>query len=462
LEYFGILGAPTFYFLYAMEYSRLAHWINKRLIFLLVLIPLLNLALIWTNEWHHLFWTAIESNPAFPFVLIFSHGPTYWIGSAFYSFGLIALATVFLFLRAAHISPIFRPNTYIVLVGSMFPVVGNLLYLFNLSPILGLDLTPLVLCLGGSLIVPVVHRFRIFEMIPIARSKLFDALPEGVCVLGGTHQILDVNPAAAEMLGWKDTALFGRPIAESFPDWQNHEPKLAGGGTLEFVPPRNPTKIVEVRSLQLPEDNSVYVLIFRDITDNKHAEEDLQKANQVLRIQLEEIRLLQETLREQAVRDPLTGLYNRRYLAETLDREMARAKRVAEPVSVVIIDLDHFKEINDTYGHRAGDEILRMLGTILSHQTRRGDISCRYGGDEFVVILPGASHHIALQRAEQWRIAFSTTAFADGNTTLYNTFSAGLALFPDDGKSAEEILAAADKALYSAKSSGRNRSVASS
>jgi diguanylate cyclase (GGDEF)-like protein len=459
IEFLGILSAPTFYLLFALEYNRLQHWLTRRIINLLLIIPVVSLIFVWTNDWHHLFWTSIAQNPDLPGLLIFSHGPAFWIGSAAYALSVIVFASILLFWRAAQISPVYWPNNFIVILCSFFPIAGNLLYLSNLSALAGWDPTPVAFSLGGSLIVLLVYRYRLFDMVPIARKKLFAALPDGVIILDRTLQIVDANPAAEQLLGWEPASLVGQQCASVFPDWQNREEVVVTGGTLELTPALNPEMTVEMRSLPMLAHTPGCMIILRDITATKRAEEDVQKANQVLRIQLEEIRLLQETLREQAVRDPLTGLYNRRYLAETLDREMSRARRVGEPVSVVIIDLDHFKEINDTYGHRAGDEILCMLGAILLHQTRRGDISCRYGGDEFVVILPGASLYIAMQRAEQWRTAFSATAYADGKTTLYNTFSAGLAIFPENGANAEEILAAADKALYTAKTSGRNRVV---
>ena len=109
---------------------------------------------------------------------------------------------------------------------------------------------------------------------------------------------------------------------------------------------------------------------------------------------------LRETLRSQAIRDPLTGLFNRRYMEETMERELNRVKRQETPLGVIMMDLDHFKDYNDTFGHNAGDELLSALGTLVKSQIRGEDIACRYGGEEFLLILPGASMEIALERAE--------------------------------------------------------------
>ena len=125
-----------------------------------------------------------------------------------------------------------------------------------------------------------------------------------------------------------------------------------------------------------------------DITDRKNAEKALQEINAVLKTRLVEIEKLQEQLQEQAIRDYLTGLYNRRYLQENLEREMLRAQRDSSPLSLVLMDLDHFKRCNDTYGHKGGDLVLQALAGLLTERTRKQDIVCRYGGEEFLVVLP--------------------------------------------------------------------------
>ena len=172
---------------------------------------------------------------------------------------------------------------------------------------------------------------------------------------------------------------------------------------------------------------------------------------------LTEIRELHLRLQEQAIRDPLTGLYNRRYLDETLERELSRAKREGYPISLTMIDLDHFKLVNDTYGHKAGDEVLITLSALLQSQAREGDIPCRYGGEEFVLVLPRMPLEVASQRAEQWREAFANMTTRHGEFEIGATMSIGLATYPDHAATAEDLIDSADQALYKAKAAGRNR-----
>ncbi|MBN2147216.1 MAG: diguanylate cyclase [Anaerolineales bacterium] len=202
-----------------------------------------------------------------------------------------------------------------------------------------------------------------------------------------------------------------------------------------------------------------FIAVKQDVTARKLAEEGLQQANEQLRARIGQIEELQEQMREQAIRDQLTGLFNRRYLEETMGRELARAARQSTPVGVVMLDLDHFKMINDQYGHEAGDLMLHLLGDLLNDLVRSGDIACRYGGEEFLVIMPGATKEISRQRADEWRMAFSVMSIQYQGDTLQTTLSAGVAAYPEDGKTMEKLLRAADRALYQAKENGRNQVV---
>lgn len=170
-----------------------------------------------------------------------------------------------------------------------------------------------------------------------------------------------------------------------------------------------------------------------------------------------EVRALQERLSEQSTHDALTGLYNRRYLDEVLSRELILAERHGHPVSVIMADLDHFKSINDRYGHLAGDEVLRVFGDMLKQHARGSDIYCRYGGEEFLLVLPQMAEDNAIERAEQLRSAIAAAPVLYGATPITVTASFGVAAFPLNGRTSDELIAAADSALYAAKASGRNR-----
>jgi diguanylate cyclase (GGDEF)-like protein len=169
---------------------------------------------------------------------------------------------------------------------------------------------------------------------------------------------------------------------------------------------------------------------------------------------------LRETLHNQSIRDPLTGLFNRRYLEDALQREVYRASRGQKTLGIIMLDVDYFKQFNDTFSHDAGDEVLRALSLFLQKQVRQSDIVCRYGGEEFLLILPDASLDVTLQRAEQIRTGVKCLNVQYRSQSLGPvTLSIGVAIFPDHGLTGAAAIQAADSALYRAKNEGRDRVV---
>jgi diguanylate cyclase (GGDEF)-like protein/PAS domain S-box-containing protein len=167
---------------------------------------------------------------------------------------------------------------------------------------------------------------------------------------------------------------------------------------------------------------------------------------------------LKEILRIQSIRDPLTGLFNRRYMEESLEREARRVIRKQNTLGVIMLDIDHFKHYNDTFGHAAGDTVLRELGIFLKTSIRTEDIACRYGGEEFTLILPEASLEITRARAEHLREGFKHMNVRHlGQASCPITISLGVAILPEHGSTGEAVLQAADAALYRAKAEGRDR-----
>ena len=178
------------------------------------------------------------------------------------------------------------------------------------------------------------------------------------------------------------------------------------------------------------------------------------------RIRLQTLLLVESEAgqRELSIRDPLTGLFNRRYLEETLTLEMIRAARKQHPIGVIMVDIDHFKQINDLHGHAAGDAVLVQVSNLLLTHVRSSDVICRYGGEEFILVLPEATRKITQMRAEQIREDTRRLQVQhEGQTLEAITLSLGVAVFPEHGSTYDAILRAADSALYRAKRDGRDR-----
>ena len=193
--------------------------------------------------------------------------------------------------------------------------------------------------------------------------------------------------------------------------------------------------------------------------ENHHGSQDqlAVAVSEAIKLSLANLRL-RTRLHAQATRDPLTELFNRRYIEDTLPRELHRALRRGAPLCVAMLDLDHFKLCNDTFGHDAGDLVLRESSRVLRENLRQSDIACRYGGEEFLLVLPDASLEDTSRRLEHIRLLFERMEIVHRGQLLTTiTFSAGVAVAPEHGSNPEDLLHAADDALYAAKQAGRNQ-----
>jgi diguanylate cyclase (GGDEF)-like protein/PAS domain S-box-containing protein len=204
------------------------------------------------------------------------------------------------------------------------------------------------------------------------------------------------------------------------------------------------------------ENTRLYTNSLHELEERKRTQARLRRANKKLKIQLEQIEALQAELREQAIRDALTGIFNRRYLEEILPEKIKQCRQENLPLSLMMIDIDHFKTVNDSYGHQAGDIILQYLGNLFQRGFDNKGIACRYGGEEFVIVLPGISMDEAYEYADKLRQDFSEYRLASGKNTIQATVSIGIANLRLHGQDGHSLLVAADNALYQAKQAGRN------
>ncbi|HYN78824.1 MAG TPA: ABC transporter substrate-binding protein [Lamprocystis sp. (in: g-proteobacteria)] len=283
------------------------------------------------------------------------------------------------------------------------------------------------------------------------------------------HRITDWNQAAERVFGWPRGEMLGagieRIVAPDDLDYvyrvmqQTWEGQTVNGINGNLT--RDGRTIMCRWSNTVQRDglgNPVAVLsLAEDVTETWRIRRELETANRSMRTQISQIEGLQEELREQAQRDPLTGLYNRRRLHLTLNAALTDPGQA--PLSLVMIDIDHFKSVNDTFGHQAGDLVLMTLARILTTGTRVDDMACRYGGEEFIVVLPGATSLAARERAESWRRAFAELRIQTPAGEVRRTLSAGIATWPVQAQDPDRLLELADQALYAAKQAGRDQTV---
>jgi diguanylate cyclase (GGDEF)-like protein/PAS domain S-box-containing protein len=388
----------------------------------------------------------------------FKGGPYFWFHCA-YSYALTGCA--FWLTVQAYRSTRDRRKAQLrtIMLAFIPPAAGNLSYLFGLTPVTG-DVTPIGFLLSGAMLSYALFRQGFMDLVPVARRIVVEQLIDGGIVLDERGRIIDVNAASRAILGLPAKHLIGSCASDVLPLPGAMLARLARQEEIDAVISLEDGAYIDLRARLMASGAKApqgLLLIFRDISEARRVSDALEAANRALMAQVAEVERMQGLLLEQASRDALTGLYNRRFMEASLERELARTDRTREPLAVVLIDIDYFKKVNDNYGHLSGDDMLCALAAILQQNSRREDIACRYGGEEFLVILRNTTAQDALARAAEWNDLFARTAFSFKGRTVHATFSAGIAVYPDDAQYRTALLEAADIALYDAKARGRNQ-----
>ncbi|MCI2237379.1 diguanylate cyclase [Paenibacillus sp. TRM 82003] len=451
----GVLGCVVGLYLLARTIDDPHHRPTRRQVAVLTGVPLLVLAAVATDPWHHLFFTStgyVGDPPHFAVV----YGPLFWAHTA-WCYGVLAVGVGHLG-RAWHRShAAVRRQVTSVLVAAAAPLAGNAVNISNPALFAGQDITPLCFTVTALVSARAVLRQGLLRVVPIAREAVLETVTDCVVVVDAGGSVVDVNPAGRELLrrsrpdlpdpvGLAASAFLSPRALGDLPGRHVRYP-------IEYVPGLHldvgVTAIHDGRGRGLGR-----VVVARDITEVVETRRRLEE-------QLELVEQLRAQLQEESVRDPLTGMHNRRFLDGAIDAALGAAVRGGTPLGVLALDVDRFKAVNDTHGHAAGDEVLVAIARTLAATVRAADTAARTGGEEFVVLLPGADERAVQERAEEVRAACAGLVVPVGDGAVVRpTVSVGTAVHPGHGADARSLLAAADRALYAAKAAGRDRVVA--
>ena len=441
VEYIGIAPLPALWIIVAIQYVGRVRWLTRSVIAALFFIPVITLILHYTNNYHHLFYRTVSINTNSPFPLIsFTKGPWYWVHIAYINLSLLFGNILYLitWLRSAQS---YRRQIAVILVGSLAPWAAFLIYLAGKSP-WGLDLSPFGFALVGPFYVLGLFRYQLFNLAPIARDIVFEVMSDGVLVLDEQNRIVDFNPSAQKIvqsLSLNNVGHRAEDVLKNYPalltqlssnTYEQIESKIAQGGESHYYNFRFS-----------PIMNRQNILIGKTVVMNNITEQVLLLAK----------------LRMLATTDYLTNIYNRSHFLDMSLNEIYRAKQLGHPVSVILLDIDHFKHVNDTYGHKAGDIAIKAVVDACRNVLRATDIFGRYGGEEFAVFLPETVSDVAVELAEHMRKKIAETVISVDNAKISVTASFGVVGTEKAvNVGMDELLKIADKAMYRAKDAGRN------
>jgi len=439
----AVVSVPVFWFVFAARYAEREAWLNRPRYLLLTIVPAISLLLMATSLWHDVFLVSIQYIRSGPFLIdaVWELGPWFWV-HFIYSYLLILSGDILILQKGLDLFSTLRYQALLLLLGTIFPILTNVNYVFHLLPQISVNYDSLGFFLSGVAFFLALYGFRLFDLRPIARQLLVDGMSDAMLVFDVRSRLVDSNPSARRLFALVSERAIGNSADHIFA----MQPFLKGMLTIDQA---------DRAEIQMERDGEIE---YFDVRLSPLFERGNLVGRMLVLRNITEARLLQQSLEEMAITDPLTGLFNRRQFEILGRQELERTRRYGRPFSVMIFDLDTFKQINDAYGHQVGDEVLKVVALLLRNTMRRSDMCFRYGGEEFTALMPATGVEEARKAAERLRRAIAISTVEWEETQIHFTISIGLSIYTgDENEDFDLLVARADRAMYVAKRAGRNR-----
>lgn len=441
IQYVGMPFSPPLGLMFIMYYLGIK--VTKKKCIALLIIPFVTLIMVATNNLHHLHYRVIQIDPILGAPYVYQEIGIWYMIHGVFIFTCMFVAFLLLISRWKETAKPYRPQLIALMCGQLVPMVTAFLYLIGATPP-GIDPVPIILWLSSLLYLWSISSSRLFTIMPIAKDTIFNSINDGAIVLDESHRLIEFNQACKRMFPQLDKSMLGLHFDKVWLE-------LSG----EIFPFKLENTVTNSQELQLATNNSMRTYQIRS-TPLEQAKN--RKGLLLIFTDITEIKRLQVKLEHQAYYDELTQIYNRRAFLYQGEQDFNAAKKVSLPFTIILMDIDYFKKVNDTYGHHVGDQLLIHVVKVCQTQLKEGQFFARYGGEEFVLALKGYTASDGEALGNLLRRTLENQPLITTEEVISVTLSFGVAeAMKEVEETLSQLLNKADKALYSAKQEGRNR-----
>lgn len=441
IEYLAMPFIPVLILLMCLEYIgiKLKNWIY----YVLFVTPIVTIFMHDTNDLHHLYYKSVSLRSDLPFPIVnLEYGPFFYVHSIYLILCLLFSMSI-LIVRIRKAVFRFKIQIFMMIAGLIMPIVANHFYLNGLSPY-GIDLGPVSMSISFLFHGSALLTFQMFNVAPIARDTVFESMKDGVIVLSQNNRVLDYNHAMKDVLPMLNKQGIGKQIQDVLYEHNQLLALINNGESFDYEMLMDRQTIhYNIRFSPVLNKNGMTVgriLTFTNITERMY---------------------LLKKLKRLASIDGLTQIYNKSFFMNKYKEVFNELKARGENIAVVMFDIDHFKSVNDTFGHEVGDIVLSYVSKLAKDHLRSSDFIGRYGGEEFVICMPNTSILEAYKLAYHIRekIAEWNTRINDNDIQVTSSFGVTSThlVIGDENKTMQSLIREADQALYVAKNSGRDR-----
>ncbi|KOY80040.1 diguanylate cyclase [Lysinibacillus macroides] len=435
ISYAGMAISAPLGLLFIMQY--IGFNITKNKIVILLVIPFISLIMVATNDIHHFHYRVFEIDPVRGVPYIHQEIGVWYIIHGVFTFASMFVAFLLVLAHWKETVKTYRWQLIALMCGQFIPMIMGFVYLMGFTP-QGIDPVPMTLWVSSLLYLWSIHSSHLFRVMPVAKDAIFHSINDGVIVLDQFYRLIEFNQACRKMFPQLSKSMFGMDFAQVW--------FIVAGQSMPFTLETREFEITlttaeqtirtyQVRITALQHDKGI-LLIFTDITALKN---------------------LQTMLEQQAYYDELTQIYNRRAFFKQCNQAYREAIEASTAFTVILMDIDYFKKVNDTYGHAIGDQVLVHVAKVCQSQLTKGELFARYGGEEFVLALKGSTLAEGEALAEQLCHSVASQPLHTTEGMITTTISCGVAEVIHHEETLYQLLNKADQALYLAKRAGRNR-----